>query len=647
MCGICGEFTFAGAAQPPRYETLERMCRTIIHRGPDSQGIKIVDGRAGLGMRRLAIIDLSTGDQPMTNEDGTLWIIFNGEIYNYRGLRQEMLRAGHVFRTQSDTEVMLHMYEEYGETFIERCNGMFALCIYDSARQRLYLARDRMGKKPLFYHHAADRFIFGSEIKALLAHGTIPRRVNRDGLADFLTFGFVANPATAFEGIHQLEPAHYLVVESDGRTRKREYWSLEGKRVIRRSLRDAQSEYIELLSASVQDRLISDVPVGLLLSGGIDSGSILAMMSRDNAAVPTFTIRFGDPEKDEGPVARAMANHAGSRHEELFVNTDEAWRILPLLTWHYEQPFGDSSAIPSYYVAQMARKHVTVVLAGDGGDELFGGYYYNLLNVWLRRSRFIPAFLWRLGSKLGEYATQITGRQGPREWLKRMQTASLNAGEFDSAISWLSYTHQQTSRLRNKKNNEGNYDPLAAPRSYWETGNGMSYLNRVLYSCYLRFKLVDDFLVKIDRAMMSNSLEGRSPFLDYRLVEFAASLPDHWKVRGLQTKWFAKKAMTKYLPSEVLRKRKSGFGVPRRKWMAGEFGPRAWEVLLSERALARGYFQPDALLRVRDGSMGSGDNFSLVYHLVMLELWHRLFIDDFSEINLSLEKDRWCDIRVG
>lgn len=641
MCGICGEFVLAGSIQSASYETVDRMCRMIIHRGPDSQGIRVLDGRAGLGMRRLAIIDLTTGEQPMTNEDETLWIVFNGEIYNFKELRQELLKAGHTFRTQSDTEVLLHLYEEYGDAFIERCNGMFALCIYDTIRRRLYLARDRLGKKPLFYCQTADKFIFGSEIKALLVNGDIPRRVNRNAMVDFLTFGFVTTPATAFEGIYQLKPAHYLVVDVDGEIQQHSYWSLDQKRVIHRTLQDAEAEYLELLSSSVQDRLIADVPIGLLLSGGIDSSSILAMMSRVNADIPTFTIRFDDPAKDEGPIARAMSEHVGSRHEELFVQMNDAWQILPRLAWHYEQPFGDSSAIPSYYVSQMARQHVTVVLTGDGGDELFGGYYYNLLNVWLRRVSRFPKPLLQAGGFLGRKFALLFTRNNRDEWFDQIQDALL-LSEFDAAISWLSYTRQQPEKFLDHRAFSNNYDPFALPRSYWEQGKGMTCLNRELFSCYLNFKLVDDFLVKVDRATMANSLEARNPFLDYRLVEFAATLPDNWKVRGFQTKWFAKRAIAKYLPPIVRQKRKSGFGIPYRQWMTGEFGKLAWKLILSEQALAREYFNPDALIKLHNETLGSGKNFSLIYHLVMLEIWHRLFIDDFSEKTAIFDMDSYA-----
>jgi asparagine synthase (glutamine-hydrolysing) len=636
VCGICGKFIFSSsnpsAENQSDYVELERMCTIIHHRGPDSQGIKLFDNGA-FGMRRLRIIDLMSGDQPIANEDDTIWIVFNGEIYNYRELRNELLRLGHAFRTESDTEVLLHLYEEYGDAFVKRCNGMFAFCIHDTRRQRLYLARDRLGQKPLFYFYDGIRFLFASEIKSLLVGSHMPRKVNQSAILDYLTFGFVPNPSTAFEGIYQVEPAHYMIVDATG-LGKHGYWHLDSRSPIERSLADAQAEYLDLLRSCIRDRLISDVPVGLLLSGGIDSCSILSMMAEVDDTLPAFTIRFRDARKDEGAVAKEMARHAGAIHKEFYVEVEDMRSILPKLAWHYEQPFNDPSAVPTYYVSRMAREHVTVVLTGDGGDELFGGYWYNLMNVWLHKTRFIPAPARQFGFWVGEKLAAILGHQNYADWFSKLNHAA-RLPAFEAAISWLAYRPDDILSTHLQKND---YDPFDRPRALWDDDDGFEHLNHILSSCYRRFKLVDGYLVKIDRASMANSLEARSPFLDHRLVEFAATLPDRWKVHGLTTKWFARRAVQSRLPRKIVGKRKTGFGVPLRKWMLGDLGGFAWSLVLSEQALSRNYFDPAALSDLHEKSVGGRADVShVLYHLVMLELWHRLFVDEFAETPDRLE----------
>ncbi len=630
MCGICGKFVFAGSERLTTYQEMARMCQVMIHRGPDSQGIKLWDRKIGLGMRRLSIIDLSSGDQPISNEDGTVWIVFNGEIYNYQELRTELLQAGHVFKTKSDTEVLIHLYEEYGDSFIERCNGMFALCIYDVRRQRLYLARDRVGKKPLYYHINRDYFVFGSELKCLFVNETAPRRVKRSAILEFLTFGFINAPDTAFEEIYQLEPAHYMIVEGD-RIHKQRYWIPDYAHMVRRSLEEAREHYLELLSTCVRDRLISDVPVGLLLSGGIDSCSIAAMMAEQDVSIPTFTIRFKNAEKDEGNVAALVARRLRTEHEELYVEMGDVINILPLLVWHYEQPFGDSSAIPTYYVAQMASQRVTVVLNGDGGDECFGGYWRHLFNVWLHRLRWIPNFAWRLVEQTGNRLSEKVGYSPVLRWLVWSSQTAQKKNEFDASWSFLAGIADQARQLLDPMFADSNHSVFSPLRAAWDECASAPYLNRLLYSCDLRFCLPGVLLVKMDRATMANSLEARSPFLDYRMIEFAASLPPSWKVRGLTTKWFPRFAMRGHLPQSVLQKRKAGFDIPIRAWMTGKLGDLAWEVILSEQAQSRGYFDIEALTGLYKASRaGKVDCSHLLYQLLFLELWHRAFIDGFS-----------------
>jgi len=544
-------------------------------------------------------------------------------------LREQLEKKGHIFRTKSDTEVLVHLYEEYGDSFIERCNGMLALCLYDARRQRLYLARDRVGKKPLFYHVNTEYFVFASELKSLFVTDAAPRRVSKSGILDYLAFGFVPTPYTAFADIYQLEPAHYMIVER-GQVQKHRYWTPNYSCTVSRSLADAQAEYIELLSTCVKDRLIADVPVGLLLSGGIDSGSIAAIMAEQNISIPAFTIRFENREKDEGDVARQTVLHVGATHEEMFVQINNVAQILPRLVWHYEQPFGDSSAIPTYYVAQMARQRVTVVLNGDGGDECFGGYWRHLFNVWLHRLRWVPNFAWSLVEQTGSWLSRVEGERRLWRWLVWSSRA---AQKDDFGVAWyfLTTITEESAPILSSVFANSDHDVFSQLRSYWNECDSAPYLNRVLYSCDLRFHLLDDLLVKMDRATMANSLEARSPFLDHRMIEFAAALPPSWKVHGVVTKWFPRVSMRHSLPRTVINRGKTGFDIPMREWMAGELGDLSWTIVLSERARSRGYFDMQALSNLREAFQARKVDCSyLLYRLMFLELWHRSFIDDFS-----------------
>jgi len=434
MCGICGKLVFSDAEPLPDYAAIDRMCKMMVYRGPDSQGVEIL-GKAGLGARRLSIIDLSTGNQPQANEDKSIWVTFNGEIYNFRELRQDLIGRGHQLNTHSDTEVLVHLYEEYGDGFVERCNGMFAFSIYDIQRNRMLLARDRVGKKPLFYYMNDRYFVFGSELKTLFVNGDAPRRVNRAVIQDYMMFGFVHTPETAFEDVYQLEAAHYMVVE-EGHIEKHCYWRPDYVHTTSRTLEDAKAEYIELLKTCVQDRLISDVPIGLLLSGGIDSCSIAAMMGEMGVDIPTFTIRFGEKDEDEGEIASLMAQKVGARHTELFVQIEDAINLIPQLVWHYEQPFSDSSAIPSYYVSKLAREHVTVALNGDGGDECFGGYWGHLAATWLKRLHSFSPPIWQtIGKGLANNKQRFFGSKLWRPF-HVLYLGTQWAGESDFEIAW-------------------------------------------------------------------------------------------------------------------------------------------------------------------------------------------------------------------
>jgi asparagine synthase (glutamine-hydrolysing) len=454
-----------------------------------------------------------------------------------------------------------------------------------------------------------------------------------------MMFGFIHAPETAFENIYQLEPAHYMVVE-DAKIRKHCYWSPDYVHTIPRTLDDAKNEYIELLKSCVRDRLVSDVPIGLLLSGGIDSCSIASLMGEMGVDIPAFTIRFGEKDADEGEIASLMAKKVGAHHTELFVQMEDAIKLLPKLVWHYEQPFSDPSAIPSYYVSKLARENVTVALNGDGGDECFGGYWGHIAASWLERFHLFSTLIRRLAKSrfVTNQLRSFDSRSYPLFHTLYLGSQWIGDSDFETAWKWLS-SKAKLSEL--EENNSGLLDRLDPPvlsklDFYWSEVEGASYLNKILYVSNLKFHLPDDLLTKMDRAAMANSLEVRSPFLDYRMIEFSASLPASWKVRGFVTKWFPKYALRKYLPVEVLAKKKTGFGIPLRQWMKGNLGIFARRTILSDLALSRGFFSKQALINMFDlYETNQIDCSGLLYRLLFLELWFQSYIDDFKPLSFD------------
>lgn len=625
MCGICGVYRLGSEAPPSDRSLLHEMCEVVRHRGPDAEEIFCCPD-AALGARRLRVIDLNTGDQPLPNEDRTIWAVLNGEIYNHLELRESLEAKGHRFRSNTDTEVLVHLYEEFGADCAAECSGMFAFAIYDSREHLLMLARDRVGKKPLFYAIHQNKLVFGSEMKSLFAYG-VPREPSQDAIYSYLHFGFVPGPQTAFVGVRHLEPSSVLIAQN-GSIEKSEYWALDTRADRYESLDEAKADYLALLRTCVEDRLAADVPVGLLLSGGIDSCSIASVLEETQADIPTFTIRFRDKAKDEGDVARVMAERVGARHRELFLDVDDAQQVIPKLVWHYEQPFADSSAIPTYHVSRLARKEVTVALTGDGGDECFGGYIRHLFTQRLHGLRWLPSVVPRLGHRLSAAANGLAGERRVFQWLGR-SCESLLRDEADAALFWHKVRGPVARKLWGDTRASEPTPPMF-PRA-WADTKGADYLSRVLYAVDLRFYLLDDLLVKMDRASMANSLETRSPFLDHRMLEFSARIPSEWKVRGRETKWFAKYAIKDRVPDEVFTKRKTGFSVPMRKWMAGPLGDQGWALVLSDRALDRGYFDADALRAwAAECRAGGVDYAEMLYRLLWLELWNRSFIDEFA-----------------
>jgi asparagine synthase (glutamine-hydrolysing) len=635
MCGIAGIVATHG--RPVEPSIVRGLCSGLVHRGPDDEGY-YVKGPIALGQRRLAILDLAGGRQPMSNEDGTVWVTFNGEIYNFRELRARLERLGHRFATRSDTETIVHAYEQYGPACVKDLRGMFAFALWDPPRQTLLLARDRVGKKPLFYAELDDQLVFASELQALLRHPGLARELDWAALDDYLTYGYVPAPKTIFRGVHKLLPAHWLTLrlrpaESGGpEVHVERYWRPAYEPKLRLSEADAADGLLEVLGEAVRLRMIADVPLGALLSGGIDSSMVVALMSRlSDRPVKTFSIGFEDQEFNELPHARRVAERCGTDHHELVVRP-KALEVLPTLVRHYGEPYADSSAIPSYYVAKLTREHVKVALNGDGGDECFAGYERyagGLAADWYER---VPAVVRRLA--IEPLSRLIRAGGSHRRRLRQARRFLEVAGQPASQryIRWIGYipsTEKASLYSSDFKDQLSGHRAESWLLEKWKrlAADGLGPLDRMLaldVESYLPY----DLLVKMDIATMANSLEARSPFLDHKVMEFCARLPENYKLRGMQLKYLLKRAGARLLPPETLTRRKMGFGIPVGNWMRGELRSWAEDLLLSPRALKRGYFQQDALRQVVDAHLeGREDRSFQLWALLWLELWHQEFMD--------------------
>lgn len=627
MCGICGKINFD--SNPIDTSLLKRMTSCLSHRGPDDEGVYI-KRNVGLGHRRLSIIDLSPlAHQPMSNEDGTVWIVYNGEIYNFFELREDLLKKGHTFRSKSDTEAIIHLYEDHGVDCLKYLRGMFAFAILDEKDNSIFLARDRVGKKPLYYWYSPDTFVFASEIKSILQDEGFSRKPDYIAIHHYLTYQDVPSPWTAFEGIKKLPPAHYLILKN-GQIKVERYWKLSYIPKHTMNRRDLKNEIIERLKEAVKIRLISDVPLGVFLSGGIDSSATVAMMSEImSEPVKTFSIGFKEKAYNELQYARMIAEKYKTDHTE-FIVEPKAVDIIDKLVWHYNEPFADSSAIPTYYVSKLAREYVTVILNGDGGDESFAGYGRYIANEFARTiQRFFPTpiakallpfvmvlphgispsnFFWRLKRFLQEYVRSAELRNA--HWLCHFTPEMKNS----------LYTDDFSSRV----SSVDSFDLLLDKYSDAEADN---FLDKTLYADVMMY-LPDDLLVKVDVASMANSLEARSPFLDHEFMEFVAKIPAELKLRGRKTKYILKDTLKGILPDEVLFREKMGFGVPIDHWFRNELKEMAYDILLSDRAVQRGYFKKDAVKKILDEHTSEKWNWhNHIWNLLMLELWHRMFID--------------------
>jgi asparagine synthase (glutamine-hydrolysing) len=605
------------------------MSEAIRHRGPDESGIHL-HGRVGLAVRRLAIIDRAGGQQPITNEDRTVWIVFNGEIYNFEELRARLQSLGHVFTTDSDTEVIVHAYEQYGADCPKLLRGMFAFAIWDARREELFLARDRVGKKPLLYAQADGDFVFGSEFSALLLHPGVSRDVDRAAIHHYLSFMCVPAPLTAYRAIRKLEPGHSLRVTRAGGIEMARYWQPDFSKKATMREEEAGERLMELLRDAVRVRLISEVPLGAFLSGGIDSSAVVALMSElGPAPVKTFSVGFEEQDFSELRHARRVAERIGADHHEFIVRPD-ALEVLPTLVEHYGEPYGDSSAIPTYYVSRETRRHVTVALNGDGGDECFAGYERHAAMRLSERYRKLPGFLREglIERVVGLLPSSESRRSRVRDLKRFLRAASLPPVE--RYLRWVSVLDPRTKRelytddfLRETAAN----DPAQWLAPWFAPANGAGLLDAVLLADTMTY-LPNDLLVKVDIASMAVSLEARSPFLDHHVIEFAASLPEGLKLRGLTTKYLLRRTLRRLLPAENLTRAKMGFGVPVGDWFRGSLQPFLRETLLSEKAARRGFVKADGVRRLVDEhTSGTRDHGHRLWTLLMLELWFERFVD--------------------
>jgi asparagine synthase (glutamine-hydrolysing) len=621
MCGIAGKIDFEG---PVDRETLVRMCQVMEHRGPDSRGIHLSDG-AGIGAQRLAIIDIAHGDQPVYNEDRSVVAALNGEIYNFPELRTRLAGLGHDFRSHVDTEVLVHLYEEYGDDMVGHLHGMFAFAVWDEKRRRLLVARDRVGKKPLFWARRGSRVWFASELRSLLQDPELNLTVDPRAVDAYLALQYVPHPLSIFQGISKLPPATSLAVTAD-REEKRRYWSLDySRRLTGVTLGEAQELLREQLREATRRRLMSEVPLGAFLSGGVDSSAVVATMAQEmSEPVKTFSIGFPERAFDEHRHARAVAERFSTDHHE-FVVEPNALAIMPKLARHYGEPYGDPSAIPSFYLAELTKAHVTVALNGDGADESFGGYTRYRANRLLSRLSWESPPLHRTGAAL----SRLLG-QGSRDNSWRARAArvlgTVGIAPADRYAQWMSaFSADTRARLLAPDFSVklGAWDAVGSIRSAWNGAGAHDPLNAMLGADVMTY-LPDDLLVKMDIATMAYSVEARSPFLDHQLMEFAASLPPEFKLHGKQQKRVLKGAFRDLLPSEITDRPKQGFAVPLRSWFRNELRELPEEVLLDRDARDRGYFRVDEVERlIAEHRSETADHSLGLWVLLQLEMWHR------------------------
>jgi asparagine synthase (glutamine-hydrolysing) len=623
MCGLTGIFEYERPTEIPQ-DLVHRMNETIVHRGPDDEGIFVGPG-IGLGFRRLSIIDVAGGHQPISNEDGTIWVMLNGEIYNYPELSKEMLSRGHRLATRSDTETIVHLYEEYGEECFARLRGMFAIIIWDSRNRKLLMARDRVGKKPLFYAADRKRIMFGSELKVLLAADGMPRDIDSQALYDYFSLGYIPAPKTIYRAARKVLPGHYVTVSADGSLYEKSYWELSFGETENRT----EAEWCELVRHQICEatrvRLMSDVPLGAFLSGGVDSSAVVAMMAHlMKQPVTTCSIGFGEKEFDESKYARQVSDQFHTDHHEQVVKPD-ALSIVDKLAWHYDEPFADSSAIPTYYVSKIAREQVTVALGGDGGDENFAGYrryYFDLLENRMRNR--VPAGVRStVFGSLGRFYPGLAW--APRMFRAKATFQSLSRdpleGYFNS-ISIFRPDEKPKLFLDGFRNELRNYDTIEVLRHHYDRAGTEDPLSRIQY-VDIKTYLTDDILAKVDRASMAVSLEVRAPLLDHQLMETAARIPSSFKLRGREGKYIFKKAMESTLSKDTLYRSKQGFAVPLARWFRHELKEMARETIFG---VKDGILDHQYLEKIwTEHQRGSFDRSAYLWTVLMFRKWQQSF----------------------
>jgi asparagine synthase (glutamine-hydrolysing) len=638
MCGICGAFYFDKERHVDR-SVLESMNGQITHRGPDESGFYLVDN-VGIAMRRLSIIDLQSGQQPVTNEDGSIWLVYNGEIYNHAELRRQLEERGHRYRSHSDTETIVHLYEEYGQECVKHLRGMFAFALWDSRRRTLFVARDRLGIKPLYFLNEGGLFLFASEIKALLVHPGVRPELNRPALPEFLAFGYLAGSRTMFEGIQKLLPGHTVEIDETGRTQIAAYWDVQGVNEETHSEKYYVQSYRDLLEEAVASHLMSDVPLGMFLSGGLDSSTIAALMSKiRKEPIETFAVGYGEEAYSELRYARIVADHIGSVHHEVRVSREEFFEALPKLVWHEDEPIVWPSSVSLYFVSQLARERVKVVLTGEGSDETLAGYARYAWTIW--NSRFdhiyrslIPSVV-RRGIREQLAASSSLGANLRR----RLQHTFLGRnGEswtsfyFDNFYSAFPESDQQDLLV-----DPGQYNLDSAYHDvlhYWQASKG-DMLDRLLYTDVKTYLV--ELCMKQDQMSMAASIESRVPFLDHVLVEFASSIPARFKIRGMTGKHTLKEGVRDLLPESIIHRRKVGFSTPLASWLRGPQLELVENMLLSDRSVSRGLFQRESLRRLfRQHRANQYDHTDRIWRLLNFEIWQRVFLDgDSTHLGLA------------
>ena len=634
MCGIAGILTKSGITEAAKAQ-LKRMADVLVHRGPDGEGFHF-DQSIGLAHRRLSIIDLEGGKQPLSNEDGTVWVTFNGEIYNYVELREQLIHKGHKFATSSDTEVIVHLYEEKGEDFVSHLRGMFAIALWDAGKKRLVLTRDRVGKKPLFYAMVQDSVVFASEMKSLLQIPGFSKDLDHEAVVDYFSLLYVPAPKSIFRHVRKVRPAHYVVIDSQG-VREKAYWDISFDETEVKSEERWCEELLDVYREAVRLRLRSDVPLGAFLSGGVDSSSVVALMSNMNGRrVNTCSVGFDEKEFDESLHAAAFAKQFDTDHYEEKVRPD-ALSIIDRLAWFYDEPFADSSAVPTYYVSQAARRRVTVALSGDGGDENFAGYrryHHDLLEN--RCRSYVPEDIRRpLFETLGRWYPKL-------DWAPRVFRAQATFRAFartpiEGYYYSVSGIKPETVRLLlsgDLFSSVNDYSPLTFFEDLYNRPQKADHLSRLQY-LDMKTYLVDDILVKVDRASMANSLEVRCPILDHKFMELVARIPSGLKLKDGQGKYIFKRALGRLLPKDVLTRRKQGFAVPLGDWFRGELKPMAADLLLSQDPL--GILQAPTVRSLwRQHQSGGRDHSTALWAILMYRLWQKTYLDKTAT---SIESD--------